>query len=191
MDDDRRAEQAFDRAQGTHTVWLNEVFRYRDSFWRVFGSGTRISGLDVFWMAIILIVWIGMGFLIRSVVGNVWMLFDPFIIIAEGVIIAWFLGRRVAHMSPLKRKTGEGTSIWLVQQSKRVVARISSLFRGDVTYNVYPSFINGKWANVECVEWLGSAKAPRAPHYDSEENNAKSDLVIRPRGVQNNWIKKN
>lgn len=186
--EEREAQAQFDRASSYQTVWLNDVFRFRDKAIRLLRSGIRLGLFDILWMAFILALLLTIMFGLRHYLGlGGIILFDPIVIILLSVVAAWFIGRRVAHMSPLRRTTGEGTSVWLRQKIKLGTSIVRSKTRGDVSYNVSKSWINGEQVDVSVKEWLGSAPARRAPSFSSEDGNITAFVDLRPLGEQRVW----
>lgn len=188
--DTKDAVEAYNRAINGHALYLNDMFRFKDTPMRLFRTSVRLGFVDYFWMIVLFLAFIGVTTLLRSLFGTMWIVLDPFVNIVEAGIIAWFAGRRIAHISPYRRKTGEGTSVWIFQQFRGLVNRVQAFLPRRIKYNTHRTFINGKYRDVECVEWIGTMKAPSMPDYSSEIDNKVSHHILYPRGVAKSWISK-
>ena len=188
--EEAEAQAQFDRASSYQTVWLNDVFRYRDKTRRLFRSGTRLGVFDILWILTIILVFNLIMFGLSSGLGlGSIIFFSPMVFMPISFVVGWWGGRRMAHISPLRRVTGEGTSTWLGQNMKKTSDLVRSRVVGDVAYNVAQSWDkeNQQYINVDAKEWLGSAPARRAPSFSSEDGNVISYVDLRPLGEQRAW----
>lgn len=186
--EEMEAKEAFDRANSYAVTWLNDIFRFRDNPSRFLFTGVRLGLLDYVWMVIVLLFSLLLLVGLPSVLGLTDIfIFSPIITVTLSVILAWFLGRRVAHISPLRRQTGEGTGVWLGQKIKRTVSTTKASMGAGESYNTVSSWVNGELVDVPAREWLGSMPAPRSPSYSSEDGNETAYVELVPRGEQGIW----
>ena len=174
-------------------VWLNRIFVKRGSYFRLWKtSDIRLSRFEVVVMVVLALVFMGISvpiisFLMRwdaiSNVINLW----PFIFLNLGV--AWMMGRRLAKASPYSRLTGENIFDWLVVTTDKRDTLLGKIVGHKVAVTEVTSWVSGKPQSVEAVEWIGSARAPRAPRRKADS--MPTDLVsiaLRPRVAPTNWV---
>lgn len=187
-------EAKINRALDFGNVWLNGVFRFSNPVRRLFGNkGPRVSKLEVVWSIIcgvLTALILTAGYMLIGDWGPFFILWSPFTILLWSAVAVW-QGRRVAHMSPLRSRTNEGTGVWLLIMFKRVITRISFWFARPVQYN--QCITNTGYENndgepkvVECIQWIGTAKCPRAP-YNSDPLSTSKFISLIPR-VHNDYV---
>lgn len=190
QDDEEKAyNEAVARATQYGTMFLNDVFRFNNKNRQLFGTrGPRFSSLEVVWAiltALTVFILLLPFYLFLS--GVFWAFELPFIAIYA--LAAGFFGRRLANTSPLGKKTGEGTGVWIVIQMRKLLVRISSLpifpESFQAMHNKCYSIAIDPPRSVECVEWLGTAMAPRMPYnYNPypENDDDVNEVDLYPRG---------
>lgn len=193
---------ALSRVQSTGTLWLNSVFAFNNgSIWLF--RRVRITKIELIWFFLVFFLWMLVGMGLYFLIGDFWpfdVLLMPFIIPIEAFILGWVLGRRFAVMSPLRRRTGENTGVWVLIMMRRIVVRISGMFGGAITYNYCVTKVhgNGRSDVVQCIEWLGTARVPRAPRVlpgmlnVDEHGYGEASVFNPPRGIAKprNFIQK-
>lgn len=186
-----KTEGPVSRATDTSSVWLNDVFRFRDSPFRLWKRGPRLSGLDVFFIVLLAVLWNLIWFSVRAVLKtDLFIFLDPINIILVSLLVGWFGGRRITYISPLRKKTGEGLGPWLNIQAREARARLGHQM-GTRQINYYKSYVNGEVRDVEAVEYIGTMPAPSMPHRDSRTGQSEHDVILYPRGVAYPWRKNN
>ena len=191
MPNESSGGSSVNRATAEGCIWLNDVFRFDNSSGKLFGNkGPRISVLEAFWgtlsaVVVTLVLFGGHNWL--GDFGPLYFDWSPLAIIFWSMMAAVF-GRRIANMSPLRRRTGEGTGVWIKIQFRKLVIRLSGYVARPVMYNKCISragTMDGRPMVVECVEWIGTARAPRMPYDHSPSEDVTLNVVnvqLPPRG---------
>lgn len=135
----------------------------------------RLSIPEIVWIVIMAFVafWALVGiFWVPSIV--IPRLFNQWLFGAVGAIpIGWQLGRKMAGASPYRQQTNEGMVQYLRVRLSKLTWLPSYIFNKPVVTNIYPSVVEdidgaGNPIHVECVEWIGTMKAPYAPYSNSQ-----------------------
>lgn len=177
------------RAREEGLVWLNSNFRTRMDRIR-FNRFIRFHPLEVFWglsSALLVIVVLGAGYWKFGSDGPLFFVFNPLVIFLYTVLALWN-GRKLAHMSPLRRQTDEGTATWLVLQLRRFVFWVSRLvYKNAGSSNLYMTIAatdSGIPRPLEADEYIGTARAPQSPRitdpqreYDSRMGLATPEMM--------------
>lgn len=158
-------------AINTGTIWLNPAFVYKPKKNRIFKKrGLRLSIVELVWiiiMAVLLSTLLYFFFIPLS-----WILtFMPPIIpaLAFGPIAGWFSGRKIASASPYRKLTGEGLMSYLTVQADSNSYVLKKLVGRTVAVNTYSTIATGKERNLPAIEWIGTARAPIMPKFNSEK----------------------
>jgi|SRR5699024_259242 len=170
-------ENGISRAMAEGCMWLNSVFRFKDTPRRLFGKrGPRISKLEAFWGIvsglIVCLSLIGLNRLFGD--GGLFFIMWSWMAICLWTFIAMWNGRKIARMSPLRRRTGEGTGVWLWMAIKKGIVRVSFAIQRPVMFSQCMSRAGNSRRDeivTECVVWLGTSRMPRMPYnYDPERS---------------------
>lgn len=146
----------------------------------------RLSIPEIVWIVIMIVVlfWVFVGLfwlpqMILPQLVNKWVFAAPL-----GAWLGWKAGRKMAGASPYRQSTNEGMVQYLRVRATKLTWIPSYLFDKPVVTNVYPSLIEdldgtGDPIHVECVEWIGTMRAPYAPAYNSRVifDNAKRGIT--------------
>lgn len=191
------------QAQQCASLWMNDVFRFQDHSIRV-GRFFRITRMEIVWFLVVgvFVALVLLGFL--SATGGGGVLFyvcSPMAIFIWSALAAWN-GRKIAHLSPLRRSTGEGTSVWLKFYIATLTRRLGVMFNYPVIEN--PSLSSagtsdGRIREVVAVEWIGTVRATRAPWITrivmnpagEVERVDTADVIFPPRGAQASYAYRN
>jgi hypothetical protein len=208
-DDDKKRAYATQQAIETGCGWLNDVLQFRDESTRLFSRrfkflNVRLTTVERVWVVMTFLVYtvvmFGISLVIHLSIASL-LLFKPIIPI-EGLAIGWYLGRWLAHVSPLRRYTGEGMSSWTKLQGGRLMIWVRSWLGTPITYGMMRTEIGNSPSVVPCVEWLGTARAPSMPpatslgtlDLDDDDRDSFSDeepfgryVIFPPRGVPVAW----
>lgn len=145
----------------------------------------RLSAPEITWIVIMIVVmfWAFVGIfwlpaMILPRLVNQWLFAVPLALWA-----GWQLGRKMAGASPYRSQTNEGMVQYLRVRISKLAWIPSYLFDRPVVTNIYPTLIedldgSGKPKHVECVEWIGTMRAPYAPYCNSQlvEDNARQGI---------------
>lgn len=167
-DDSQREDEIISQARQYGILHLGETFRIDNARRGIFGKrGPRLTAIEMAWAILGYIFGLVFFFFVAITLGR----FLPFFKIYFVPVWAFFpavLGLRLANESPLRKKTGEGTGVWIAVKFKALVVWASSL-------PIFPESMramrNKCWTDVgkkpgpiECVEWIGTTRAPRMPY---------------------------
>lgn len=184
------AIEARDRAENYGVIWLNSLFTHK--FGKI-NLGVRMPADEGFWTVFSFFIMWGLFYLLSipfRVAPFLDWLTSPITSFLLAGTCAFLWGRNLAHISPLRRETGEGTSAWLFLQLRGARTRISSLLGiSSAVYNMKETRFKGRVRRVEAIEWVGTRRARRAPRYDAANElldprtgQAYSPVYLRDRG---------
>jgi hypothetical protein len=151
------------------SVWLDAVFVARAPRFRLKKSSIRLSIPDVIWIIILTIFFSFLFYFIMIPFSWIFPdLIQPLLIgPAVGVFLGWITGRKVSRASPYRQATGEGIGSYLYVQADSKSYLLKRLFGRTVATSRYESKAGPRKQDVECVEWLGTARASIMPRFDS------------------------
>lgn len=147
------------------SVWTNPIFVGKKRQIRLWRTSLRASPFGYF---LIFLSIVAMSFVMY------WVLYIPSFFVPYiapiiqgpffGVILGWRVGKALAKASPYRRTTGEGFASYLYVKADTKLYFLGRLLNRKVATNTYLSVAGtGKKQEVECIEWLGTARVPRAP----------------------------
>ena len=153
------------------SVWLDTVFVARAPRFRIRKSSIRLSIPDVIWIVLLTIFFSFLFYFIMIPFSWIFPdLIQPLLIgPAVGVFLGWITGRKVSRASPYRSTTGEGIGSYLYVQADSKSYLLKKLFGRTVATSKYESHAGPRKQVVECVEWLGSARASIMPRYDANK----------------------
>lgn len=164
------------------SVWLNKVFVVRSPRFRIKKSSIRLSIPDIIWIGILTVVFSFVGFFFF--VPASWLFpefIQPFLLgPIAGVALGWFTGRRVSRASPYRTSTGEGIGSYLFVQADSRSYILKRLFGRVVATSKYESDAGPRKQYVNCVEWLGTARASIMPQFDAEKDYEDNQFPMIP-----------
>lgn len=151
------------------SVWLDDVFVARAPRFRIRKSSIRLSVPDIIWIVILTVFF---SFLFYFILLPFSWLFPDFIqplLIGPmvGLFLGWVVGRKVSRASPYRSSTGEGIGSYLYVQADSKSYLLKKIFGRTVATSKYESHAGPRKQIVECVEWLGTARAPIMPKFDA------------------------
>lgn len=180
-------EDQIENAISVGTMWLNPVFRFRDIDRPIkFGFLGRTNPLEIFWGTLCALIVAGLLFGFDKMLGGMeWPLgfIYKFPALIAWALIAFVLGRKLAYLSPLRKQTGEGTGTWASLVIRKALRNVSHVVGSPTMYNVYKTCAgnsNREPRDTVCVEWIGSAKSPRAPFLLEPQDLPRQDNSYDP-----------
>lgn len=189
-------EQQQRRVLDTGSVWLDAVFVARAPRFRIRKSSVRLSVPDVIWIIILTLVF---GFLFYFILLPFSWLFPDYVqplLIAPlgGIMLGWITGRKVSRASPYRSSTGEGIGSYLYVQADSKSYVLKRIFGRVVATSKYESKAGPRKQVVNCVEWLGTARAAHMPKFDAnqkydEETGPILEIEFEEQTQQTDWLK--
>lgn len=183
------------RATSLGSMWLNRVFvppasRPRRLWAR---SSVRVSIVQMVFFGIFFILYalllLGLGSLLTNIPGLNNLVGPWLLALIVSPPLAWVTARRVSRAAPYRRVSGEGMEAWFWVKADQVGPVMGTLVGRTIATNTYESWATGKRTEVECVEWLGTARLPRAAKRGIDVTEP-SVVDTRPRTVPDEWIRK-
>lgn len=187
-----QAQQA--RVLENGSVWLNSVFVARSPRIRLKKTGIRLSIPDVIWIVILTAVFTVVGYFFLLPLSWIFPTFIQPLLIAPvgGVFLGWVTGRKVSRASPYRTSTGEGIGSYLYVQADSRSYLLKRIFGRTVAMSRYRSCAGPRPQVVECVEWLGSARAAIMPRYEPGPDGESREAIpveFEDQTVPSDWIK--
>ena len=189
-------EQQQRRVLDTGSVWLDTVFVARAPRFRIRKSSVRLSVPDIIWMVIMGLFF---GFLFYFILLPVsWLIPDyvqPLLMAPlAGVSLGWITGRRIAKASPYRTSTGEGIGSYLYVQADSKSYLLKRLFGRVVATSRYESKAGPRKQIINCVEWIGTARAAHMPKFDAEKDYNEEtgpilEIEFEEQTQQTDWLK--
>lgn len=151
------------------TVWLDAVFVARAPRFRFKKSSIRLSIPDVIWIVILTVLFTTVFYFVLLPFSWLFPDFIQPLLIAPsgGVFLGWVAGRKVSRASPYRTSTGEGIGSYLYVQADNKSYLLKKIFGRVVATSKYESKAGPRKQMIECVEWLGSARAAHMPRFDA------------------------
>ncbi len=183
--------RAFSQAYGY--LWLNSVFVVRQPRWRLWKrSSIRTSAVELIMVGIsafvIGAIVLGVSSVLALVPGLDQLIWPWALAVIAGPIFGWPTGRKLAKASPYRRLTGEGIGSYFAVQATNKSHLLGRIVGRTVATNTYTTWATGKRLPVLCVEWLGTARAPRAPKRPEPGSNVdRMDVYLKPRNFPTQW----
>lgn len=153
------------RARAEGLVWLNSNFHNPVERYRM-NRFIRFHPLELVWGILsggLVAAILYLGTWKIGYFGPFFFLFYPFLVALYAVIAGWN-GRKLAHLSPLRRATGEGTSTWLMLKLKDIIIAISKFFYSSTgssnKYVTYAATDAGTPMVMDAEEYIGTARMP-------------------------------
>lgn len=154
-----------ERARTEGMVWLNSNFHNPVERHRM-NRFIRFHPLELIWGVLsggLVALILGLGAWKIGWSGPFFFLFYPLLIVLYSVIVGWN-GRKLAHLSPLRRVTGEGTATWLKIKIKDIIISIGQmLYSSAGSNNKYVTFAAteaGTPMIMDAEEYIGTARMP-------------------------------
>lgn len=185
-----------ERVLSNGSVWLDAVFVARAPRFRIKKSSVRLSIPDVIWITLLTVVFSFLFYFI--LIPFAWLMPDliqPLLIgPAVGVFLGWVVGRKVSRASPYRTSTGEGIGSYLYVQADSKSYLLKKIFGRVVATSKYESQAGPRKQMVECVEWLGSARAAHMPRFDAtiKYDNPKApklEVEFKEQTQSTDWLK--
>lgn len=161
---------------------LGETFRFDNARRGIFGKrGPKLTALEMVWVVLGYVLGLIFFFFVAVTLGR-FLPFFQLVLVPFWAFLPAVLGLRLANESPLRKKTGEGTGVWLSVKFKAVIVWLSSL-------PIFPESMramrNQCWSDVgkkpgvvECVEWIGTTRAPRMPYRHNPHRDFEDDDYV-------------
>lgn len=174
-DEDREYQQAVQDMIDTGTIFLNPVFRIKAPRKRIGKKfAIQIEGTEAVWGGVSALFAFSISFSIFVIMGREFpqnllaqLIYSPMAWVVWSVF-AFFIGRRLAHISPFMEKSGEGASAWFRVAMRGNVNKIASkIGLVPAYYNPVLSVMRDPEGNEVrasmAKEYIGIAPAPSAP----------------------------
>lgn len=186
------AQAGMARAIAYGCINLNAAFVERQRPVRIFkNQALRLSVPEMVWIVISTLVYMGIIALIVLAGSSVPVLRDliSWLMLILAPILGWPTGRAIARTSPYRSHSGEGLGEFLWVQSDKAGALIGRLFGGrQIVMSEEYTRVSGKELKVECIEWIGTARAMVMPRHSVSRNNTSIDVLLVPSSVPTNWV---
>lgn len=153
------------RARAEGAVWLNSNFHNTVERHRM-NRFIRFHPLEMIWGVlsgglVATILFLGTWKIGYS--GPFFFFFHPLLVVFYSILVGWN-GRKLAHLSPLRRSTGEGTATWLRLKVKGLIIVVSKFFYSSTgSSNKYVTFAATDAGNamiMDAEEYIGTARMP-------------------------------
>lgn len=183
------------RAVSLGSIWMNSAFVAPLSrprrLWR--RASVRVSVVQWFLIGVMFLVWFPTLYFVSlpfSYIPGIRTLISPWIIaIIVSPILAWVTGRRLSRSAPYRRHTGEGLVSYLWVKSDQRGKILGRLVGRPVATNRYWSRATGRLREVECIEWIGTARCPQTVRRpEGTDSDHLVDYYLEPRTVPDNWV---
>lgn len=178
------------------SVWLDAVFVARAPRFRIRKSSIRLSLPDVIWIILLTVLFSFLFYFI--LLPFAWLMPDliqPLLIApAIGIFLGWITGRKVSRASPYRTSTGEGIGSYLYVQADSKSYLLKRIFGRVVAMSKYESKAGPRKQFVECVEWIGTARAAHMPRFDATKKykNPRAPILeveFMEQTQQTDWLK--
>lgn len=192
-------DKSIGRAIANGCVSLNSVFVVRKKQHRIFKKlSLRLSIAEIVWIGI---TTLALGLLIYGAVFAVSGIPGIRDVVSYWLLIlapvgGFLIGRQIARTSPYRRYSGEGLNEYLWVQRDNLAKEIGRVFGRGVSVTRNYAMVDGRRIPVNCIEWLGTARATSMPRpknkYYVPSRQEKKDFVylsIKPSTVPMNWVK--
>lgn len=169
-DEDTYEDRVY-RARANGVMWLNSCFKLREADKPIrLGSFGRTSNLELFWMALSLsvsmLVFVGLHYGLTAIDAPFRFMYSWISTVSFPFLLGW-QGRKLAHFSPLRKTTGEGMGVYLKLRIAKISNRLSWIGGKPTVYNTYETRMGAsdyKIREMPAIEWIGTQRAPTAPH---------------------------
>lgn len=178
------------------SVWLDVVFVARAPRFRIKKSSVRLSLPDVIWIILLTVFFTFLFYFL--LLFPAWLMPDfiqPFLIAPlVGISLGWIVGRKVSRASPYRTSTGEGIGSYLYVQADSKSYLLKKIFGRVVATSKYESQAGPRKQFVECVEWLGTARAANMPRFDATKKyeNPRAPILeveFKEQTESTDWLK--
>jgi len=188
------------RALANGVMSLNSVFVVRNRKRRLFKkSSIRLSLAEMVWIAI---ATLSLGLIIFGIVTAVSGIPGVRDVVSYWLEIlapigGFIIGRQIARTSPYRRYSGEGLNEYLWVQRDKLGKEIGRVFGRGIAITREWATVENRKIPVNCVEWLGTARATMMPRpankFYTPSQDEKADFVylsLVPQTESTNWAKR-
>lgn len=186
------AADSIGRSVYTGCISLNDVFVVRNARRRFKRTSIRLSNSEAVWIFLSFFIAFAVIYLFARVlllIPGMGDFVSPILLaVILGLPTGWLLGRKIARLSPYRSVSGEGLSeyLWVMNDKKGLI--FGRLIGRNVATSICRTTASGKEQYVNCVEWIGTARAPMFPHEDQSQHNRYVEVDLQPRSKPIEWI---